>query len=68
MGDALTRQTRMRLLLKAASWRVIGSLIGGVIVVLMSGELTQGKTFLSAAIPLQMFFYYLHERGWELIR
>ena len=40
---------------------------GAAIVVFMTGELEHGGTFLAADVSLKMVFYYLHERGWEVV-
>ena len=60
-------QTRRRSLFKAATWRAIASLTGAAIVVVMTGEMEHGGTFLAADVSLKMVFYYLHERGWEAV-
>ena len=52
---------------KAATWRAIASLTGAAIVVVMTGEIAHGGTFLAADVSLKMVFYYLHERGWEAV-
>ncbi len=51
-------QTRSRSLIKAATWRAIATL---------TGELEHGVTFAVADVSLKMLFYYMHERGWELV-
>ena len=60
-------QTRKRTLIKATTWRAIASLTGAAIVVVMTGEIEHGGTFLAADVSLKMVFYYLHERGWEAV-
>ena len=60
-------QTRKRSILKATTWGAIASLTGAAIVVFMTGELEHGGTFLAADVSLKMVFYYLHERGWEVV-
>ena len=52
-------QTRRRSLFKAATWRAIASLTGAAIVVVMTGEIEHGGTFLAADVSLKMVFYCL---------
>ena len=40
---------------------------GAAIVVVLTGELEHGGTFLAADVSLKMVFYYLHERSWEAV-
>ena len=63
----LMAQTRSRSLIKAATWRAIATLTGVGIVLVLTGELEHGVTFAVADISLKMLFYYMHERGWELV-
>ena len=60
-------QTRKRSLIKATTWRAIASLTGAAIVVVMTGQMEHGGTFLAADVSLKMVFYYLHERGWDAV-
>ena len=60
-------QTRSRSLFKAATWRAIATLTGVAIVLVLTGELEHGVTFAVADISLKMLFYYMHERGWEMV-
>jgi len=60
-------QSRQRSIVKATTWRAIASLTGAAIVVVLTGELEHGGTFLAADVSLKMVFYYLHERSWEAV-
>ena len=60
-------QTRPRSIIKAATWRAIATLTGVGIVLLLTGELEHGVTFALADVSLKMMFYYMHERGWEMV-
>ena len=60
-------QTRSRSFLKAVSWRAIATATGVAIVIAITGEFEHGALFAGADISLKMLFYYLHERGWEMV-
>ena len=60
-------QTRSRSIIKAATWRAIATLTGVGIGLLLTGELEHGVTFALADVSLKMMFYYMHERGWEMV-
>ena len=60
-------QTRSRSFLKAVSWRAIATATGVAIVVAITGEFEHGAVFAGADISLKMAFYYMHERGWEMV-
>ena len=60
-------QTRSRSIIKAATCRAIATLTGVGIVLLLTGELEHGVTFALADVSLKMMFYYMHERGWEMV-
>ena len=60
-------QTRSRSFLKAVSWRAIATATGVAIVVAITGEFEHGALFAGADISLKMMFYYMHERGWEMV-
>ena len=60
-------QTRSRSFIKAVSWRAIATLTGVLIVIAITGEFEHGAVFAGADISLKMMFYYMHERGWEMV-
>ncbi len=60
-------QSRSRSFVKAVSWRAIATCTGVAIVIAITGEFEHGALFAGADISLKMLFYYLHERGWEMV-
>lgn len=52
---------------KAVSWRIIATLTTFTIVYILTGELTLSMEVGVFDVSLKMLFYYLHERGWEMI-
>ena len=57
-----------RSLLKAISWRMVGSMDTFVIATLVSGHAKTGATIASVEMLTKIFLYYMHERGWSYIR
>lgn len=62
------RTTKSRSMAKAVTWRVIATLTGVLIVLLLTGELEMGAMFAVLDIVLKLMFYYLHERGWDVVK
>ena len=60
-------QSRSRSFIKAVSWRAIATFTGVAIVIAITGEFEHGAVFAGADISLKMLFYYMHERGWEMV-
>ena len=64
----MMRTTKSRSMAKAVTWRVIATLTGVLIVLLLTGELEMGAMFAVLDIVLKLMFYYLHERGWDVVK
>ena len=62
------RTTKSRSMAKAVTWRIIATLTGVLIVLLLTGELEMGAMFAVLDIVLKLMFYYLHERGWDVVK
>jgi len=56
-----------RSIAKAASYRIFGSIITAAIVFIFSGKIVLSIEVGFFELLAKMFFYYLHERGWEKI-
>ena len=56
-----------RSIAKAMSYRIFGSLITAIIVYIFSGKIVLSIEVGGFELIAKMFFYYLHERGWEKI-
>ena len=57
-----------RSLIKAVSWRIVGSMDTFVIATLISGHAKTGAAIASVEMATKILLYYAHERGWEHIR
>ncbi|TET20113.1 DUF2061 domain-containing protein [Candidatus Bathyarchaeota archaeon] len=57
--------TKLRSLLKSATWRVTGILVLGATTWIITGNWIQ-TTYITAIFNvIQVVFYYFHERLWE---
>lgn len=52
-------------LLKAISWRIVGTIDTIVISYLITGELIMAVSIGSVEVVSKIILYYLHERVWE---
>ena len=57
----------IRSVVKAISWRVIGTLDTLLISYLLTGELTIAASIASVDFVTKMFLYFFHERLWNRI-
>lgn len=55
-------------LVKAISWRIVGTLDTIVISWILTGTLTLALTIGSIEIFTKFFLYYAHERIWNIIK
>jgi len=55
---------RARHILKAVTWRIIGTMDTMFLGWFISGDLKVGLTIGSFELVTKMFLYYLHERAW----
>ena len=62
------RVTRWRSILKAVSWRVVGSLDTFLLTYLITGELMYGAFVAGTETVTKIVLYYFHERIWEHVR
>lgn len=61
------RESHMRSLLKAMSWRVIATLTTTAIAFFITGEVGTALTIGGIEFFLKFLIYYLHERAWQLV-
>ncbi len=59
------RESRLRSLLKALSWRIIATLTTTIIAYMITGEVKAALTIGSIEFVLKFFIYYAHERAWQ---
>lgn len=61
------RESRLRSLLKAITYRVTGTLTTTLIVLLMTGEWGIAVAVGVVEPFVKIVIYYLHERAWQLV-
>jgi len=59
--------SRARSLKKTISWRIIATLITGIIVFLFTKEFSETTYITLTSAVVLMIFYYIHERIWSRI-
>lgn len=61
------RESHLRSVLKAVTYRVLGTITTGILAYAVTGDLRVSVT-ISALEPLvKTAVYYLHERAWQLV-
>ena len=61
------KESRLRSLLKALSWRILATLTTGVIAFVITGEMSIAIMIGSVEFVLKFIIYYVHERVWQLV-
>ncbi len=64
--DAL-KESHLRSVLKALSWRVIATFTTAVIAFAITGEIDTAILIGAIEFVAKMFLYYMHERAWQLV-
>jgi len=69
MSDAAQdlRESHLRSVLKAFSWRIVATLTTATIAYGITGEIDTAIMIGSIEFVLKMFIYYVHERAWQLV-
>jgi|AP95_1055475.scaffolds.fasta_scaffold00393_9 uncharacterized membrane protein len=61
------RESHIRSLLKAFSWRVVATLTTGLIAYFITGEIETALMIGGIEFFLKFAIYYFHERAWQLV-
>lgn len=61
------RESRLRSLLKAFSWRIVATSTTGIIAWFITGDVRAAITIGGIEFFAKFFLYYLHERAWQLV-
>ncbi len=61
------RDSNLRSLLKAVSWRIVGTIDTIVISYLWTGDVSKALKIGATEVVTKIFLYYLHERAWARI-
>ena len=59
---------QIRSIKKTISWRIIATLITGIVVFLFTKELSETTYITLVSAFVLMVFYYIHERIWSRVR
>ncbi|OGV34381.1 MAG: hypothetical protein A2020_04885 [Lentisphaerae bacterium GWF2_45_14] len=62
------KEKQLRSILKAISWRLIGTLDTIILSWIISGKISIAVSIGVFELFTKMFLYYLHERGWNRIK
>ena len=60
------RETRLRSLFKAVSYRIIGTLTTAGVALAVTGDATTAVAIGTVEPVAKIFIYYLHERAWQM--
>jgi uncharacterized membrane protein len=63
-SDAPLRDSKLRSLIKAVSWRVVGTLDTILVSYLWTGDKSKALVIGGTDVLTKIVFYYLHERAW----
>lgn len=61
------RESPLRSLLKALSWRIVATTTTGLIAYFITGDVTLALSIGGIEFVLKFFIYYAHERVWQLV-
>ena len=61
------RESHLRSLLKALSWRVVATTTTGVIAYFITGEIMAAIMIGGIEFFAKFIIYYLHERAWQFV-
>lgn len=66
--SATPHEAHLRSVVKAVSWRVVGSLDTLVLSFLVTGNLVWAGSIASVETLTKIFLFYVHERAWRRVR
>lgn len=61
------RESPLRSLLKALSWRIVATTTTALIAYFITGDVTLALSIGGIEFVLKFFIYYAHERAWQLV-
>ena len=65
--EKLPRESRLRSILKAVSWRILATLTTMVIAYIVIGDIRDALKIGAVEVVVKMLIYYFHERAWVQI-
>jgi uncharacterized membrane protein len=66
-NDDEFRESHLRSILKAFSWRIMATLTTALIAYWITGEIETAILIGSIEFVLKIFIYYAHERAWQAV-
>ena len=66
-GDIM-RTTKMRSVAKAFTWMTLATFTGFCLIYFLTQDITIGLMFASINFILKLILYYIHERGWDVVK
>ena len=66
-STAEQRESRLRSILKAITYRIIGTVTTTVVALAVTGEATVALAIGAVEPFAKIIIYYLHERAWQLL-
>jgi len=66
-STAEQRESRLRSVLKAITYRIIGTVTTAVVALAVTGEVTVALAIGAVEPFAKIIIYYLHERAWQLL-
>ena len=61
------RESHLRSLLKAFSWRIVATTTTGIIAYFITGDVMAAITIGGIEFVAKFFIYYAHERAWQMV-
>ena len=61
------RESHLRSIVKAFSWRFVSTCTTFVIVYIVTSELSVATSIAGMEVVIKMILYYFHERAWQLL-
>ncbi len=65
--EAAARESHLRSIVKAVTWRFLATMTTAIIVLCLTGHLGTALLVGSIEVVVKMFVYYIHERVWQLV-
>jgi uncharacterized membrane protein len=65
--DPVYRESHLRSVLKALSWRLVATCTTFIIVYLVTGKAGIATSIAGVEVVTKMIIYYIHERAWQLL-
>ncbi len=66
ISDTIYKESRLRSLLKALSWRIIATLTTAIIAYFVTGEIDTAILIGGIEVFVKFAIYYVHERVWQI--